>query len=86
MNKASNVARFLDKHYRRVKQYSSANWGGNIVWDVASTDGMVEGRFIFQDDDNNFILLDRTEEDEETVIDELFTYVIGSGDIKQLLA
>jgi hypothetical protein len=83
--RASNVRRYLDKHYRRVVQHSSANWGGNIVWDVASTDGMVEGRFIFEDDDEQFILLDRTEKDEETIIDELFTYVIGSGDIKHLL-
>ncbi len=84
MSKANNVARFLDKHYPRVKQYSSANWGGYIVWDVKSN-GITEGRFIYLDDDDNFTLLDRTEKDEETVMNDLFTYVIGSGDIKQLL-
>ena len=82
--KASNVAQFLDKHYPRVKQYSSADWGGCAVWDVQS-DGITEGMFIHQDDDDNFTLLVRSEKDEETIIDELFTYVIGSGDIKNLL-
>ncbi len=83
--KAQNVRRFLDNRYRRVNQYSSANWGGNNVWNVDS-DGQTEGRFIFEDDDNNFILLDRTEENEETQIEDLFIYTIGSGEIKNLLA
>jgi hypothetical protein len=83
--KAQNVRRFLDKRYRRVTQYSSANWGGNNVWDVASSDGQTEGRFIFEDDEQNFILLDRTEENEETEIVDLFVYRIGSGDIKELI-
>lgn len=82
--KAQNVRRFLDNRYRRVTQYGSANWGGNNVWNVAS-DGQTEGRFIFEDDDNNFILLDRTEENEETQIEDLFIYTIGSGEIKNLL-
>jgi hypothetical protein len=82
--KASNVAKFLDARYRRVKQYSSADWGGCAVWDVKSN-GITEGMFIHQDDDDNFTLLVRSEKDEETIIDELFTYVIGSGDIKKLL-
>jgi hypothetical protein len=84
--KVENVRRFLDKRYRRVTQYGSANWGGNNVWDVASSDGQTEGRFIFEDDNNNFILLDRTEENEETEIEDLFIYEIGSGEIKNLLA
>lgn len=82
--KAQNVRRFLDKRYRRVTQYSSANWGGNNVWNVAG-DGQTEGRFIFEDDEQNFILLDRTEANEETEIVDLFTYEIGSGEIKNLL-
>lgn len=83
--KAKNVRRFLDNRYNRVKQYSSANWGGNNVWDVYS-DGQTEGRFIFEDDDNNFILLDRTEANEETEIFDLFVYQIGSGQIKNLIS
>lgn len=82
--KVQNVRRFLDNRYRRVTQYGSANWGGNNVWNVSS-DGQTEGRFIFEDDNNNFILLDRTEENEETQIEDLFVYVIGSGEIKNLL-
>jgi hypothetical protein len=82
--KAQNVRRFLDKRYRRVTQYSSANWGGNNVWNVDS-DGQTEGRFIFEDDEQNFILLDRTEENEETEIVDLFIYRIGSGEIKELI-
>lgn len=82
--KAQNVRRFLDKRYRRVTQYSSANWGGNNVWNVDS-DGQTEGRFIFEDDEQNFILLDRTEENEETEIVDLFVYRIGSGEIKELI-
>lgn len=82
--KAQNVRNFLDRKYRRVVQYSSANWGGNNVWSVDS-DGQTEGRFIFEDDYNNFILLDRTEINEETEVTELFTYEIGSGQIKNLL-
>jgi hypothetical protein len=82
--KHNNVRRFLDKHYRRVIQHSSANWGGNNVWNVKS-DGQTEGRFIFEDDNNNFILLDRTEENEETQITDLFIYQIGSGKIKKLI-
>ena len=82
--KAQNVRRFLDNRYRRVNQYSSANWGGNNVWNVDS-DGQTEGIFIFEDDDNNFILLDRTEANEETEIVDLFRYEIGSGEIKNLL-
>jgi len=82
--KAQNVRRFLDKKYRRVTQYSSANWGGNNVWNVDS-DGQTEGRFIFEDDEQNFILLDRTEENEETEITDLFIYRIGSGEIKELI-
>jgi hypothetical protein len=78
------VQKFLDKHYKRVVQRSSANWGGNNVWSVKS-DGITEGTFIYQDDDNNFILLNRTEENEETVVEDLFTYVIGSGTIKNLI-
>ncbi len=83
--KQINVRRFLDKLYNRVKQYSSANWGGNNVWSVSS-DGQTEGRFIFEDDENNFILLDRTEENEETEIIDLFVYRIGSGEIKKLIS
>lgn len=79
-----NIERFLDRRYKRVVQRSSANWGGNNVWSVNSN-GITEGTFIFQDDDNNFILLNRTEVNEETVIDDLFIYVIGSGTIKNLL-
>jgi hypothetical protein len=79
-----NVQKFLDKHYKRVVQRSSANWGGNNVWSVKS-DGVTEGTFIYQDDDNNFILLNRTEVNEETIIEDLFTYVIGSGTIKNLI-
>jgi hypothetical protein len=82
--KAQNVRRFLDKRYRRVTQYGSANWGGNNVWNVDS-DGQTEGRFIFEDDEQNFILLDRTEENEETEIVDLFVYRIGSGEIKELI-
>jgi len=82
--KAINVRKLLDKRYRRVTQYSSANWGGNNVWNVDS-DGQTEGRFIFEDDEQNFILLDRTEENEETQIEDLFIYTIGSGEIKNLL-
>ena len=82
--KAINVRKFLDKRYRRVTQYSSANWGGNNVWNVDS-DGQTEGIFIFEDDEQNFILLDRTEENEETQIEDLFIYTIGSGEIKNLL-
>jgi hypothetical protein len=78
------VQKFLDKHYKRVVQRSSANWGGNNVWSVKS-DGITEGTFIYQDDDNNFILLNSTEENEETVVEDLFTYVIGSGTIKNLI-
>jgi hypothetical protein len=82
--RAKNVANFLDRFFPRVVQYSSANWGGNVVWSVDS-DGATEGRFIFQDDENNFILLDRTEVNEETEIKDLFTYEIGSGEISKLL-
>ena len=79
-----NVQKFLDKHYKRIVQRSSANWGGNPVWSVKS-DGDTEGTFIYQDDDNNFILLNRTEENEETVVEDLFVYVIRSGTIKNLI-
>lgn len=79
-----NVRRFLDKRYNRVKQYGSANWGGNNVWYV-NGNSQTEGRFIFEDDEHNFILLDRTEENEETQITDLFIYQIGSGQIKNLL-
>lgn len=82
--KQINVRRFLDKRYNRVKQYSSANWGGNNVWHVNSN-SQTEGRFIFEDDEHNFILLDRTEANEETEIVDLFVYEIGSGQIKNLL-
>lgn len=82
--KAQNVRRFLDNRFRRVKQHSSANWGGNNVWNISS-DGQTEGRFIFEDDEHNFILLDRTEANEETEIVDLFIYQIGSGEIKNLL-
>ena len=82
--KAKNVCSFLDKHYKRVIQHSSANWGGNNVWNVNS-DGQTEGLFIFHDDNNNFILLKRTEENEETEIEDLFIYEIGSGQIKNLI-
>jgi hypothetical protein len=82
--KAQNVRKFLDKRYPRVTQYGSANWGGNNVWNVAS-DGQTEGIFIFEDDEQNFILLDRTEANEETEIVDLFVYEIGSGEIKNLL-
>lgn len=85
MNKANNVAKFLDARYPRVKQRGSADWGGISVWDVRSN-GITEGLFIHQDDDDNFTLLTRSESNEETFINELFTYVIGSGDIKKLLA
>jgi hypothetical protein len=82
--RAKNVANFLDRFFPRVTQYSSANWGGNNVWSVDSN-GETEGRFIFQDDENNFILLDRTEINEETEIKDLFKYEIGSGEISKLL-
>jgi len=81
---AKNVRSFLDKKYTRVTQYSSANWGGNNVWSVDS-DGITEGRFIFEDDNYQFILLDRTEVNEETEVVDLFIYEIGSGQIKNLL-
>lgn len=82
--KAKNVANFLDRFFPRVTQYSSANWGGNNVWSVDS-DGQTEGRFIFEDDEHNFILLDRTEVDEETEVTDLFKYRIGSGEISKLI-
>ena len=82
--KAKNVRNFLDRKYKRVTQYSSANWGGNNVWSVDSN-GETEGRFIFEDDEHNFILLDRTEINEETEIIDLFKYEIGSGDISKLI-
>lgn len=84
MNKAKQVGLFLDRYFSRVTQYSSANWGGNNVWSVDSN-GITEGRFIFQDDENNFILMDRTEVNEETEVVDLFVYRIGSGEIKNLL-
>lgn len=79
-----NIEKFLDKHYKRVIQTSSANWSGNNVWSVKG-DGITEGIFIYQDDDDNFILLHRTEVNEETIITDLFTYTIGSGAIKNLI-
>jgi hypothetical protein len=82
--RAKSVRNFLDRKYKRVVQYSSANWGGNNVWSVDSN-GETEGRFIFEDDEHNFILLDRTEINEETEIIDLFKYEIGSGEIKNLL-
>jgi hypothetical protein len=81
---AKNVRRFLDARYSRVTQYSSANWGGNNVWSVDG-DGSTEGRFIFECDEFNYILMDRTEVNEETEIVDLFVYEIGSGEIKNLL-
>lgn len=83
--KAKNVAAFLDKRFKRVIQYSSANWGGNNVWSVDS-DGQTEGIFIFQTDYNDFELLRRTEVNEETEVEVLFKYVIGSGEIKKLIS
>jgi hypothetical protein len=83
--KAKNVRRFLDARYKRVIQTSSANWGGNVVWSVDS-DGISEGRFIFEDDDYRFILLDRDYNDDDgVIIVDLFTYEIGSGEISKLL-
>jgi len=84
--KAQNVRRFLDSRYRRVSQYGSADWGGNNVWDVAS-DGQIDGRFIFEDDNGDFILLDRSfdAENEESIFVDLFVYRIGSGEIKNLM-
>jgi hypothetical protein len=79
--KAINVRRFLDNKYQRA-QCSSADWGGNNVWILP-----IDGKFIFEDDEHNFILLDRTfdEENEESLIVDLFVYRIGSGEIKNLM-
>jgi hypothetical protein len=82
---AKSVRRFLDTKYERVIQRGSADWGGNTVWSVDS-DGVSEGRFIFEDDDYRFILLDREYNDNDgAIIVDLFTYEIGSGQIKNLL-
>ena len=74
-----------DTKYERVIQSGSADWGGNAVWSVDS-DGVSEGRFIFEDDDYRFILLDRDYNDNDgVIIVDLFIYEIGSGQIKNLL-
>lgn len=82
--KYKRIQSILDKHFKRIIQHSSANWGGQVVWSVKS-DGITDGIFIHQDDDNNFTLLIRSEENEETKTFDLFTYRIGSGELGRLI-
>lgn len=81
---AKHVRRILDKHYERVIQHSSANWGGNNVWKVTTTSN-TDGIFVFETDYHEFELIHRTEENEETDVTFLTTYTIGSGEIKSLI-
>lgn len=86
----NRVKKVLDKNFKRVIQTYSANWGGLNVWAVSTSDGIlnaVEGCFIQQDDDNNFILLHRTEMNEETEITDVYVYNFydNIGTLKELL-
>lgn len=83
MEKFQHVGRVLSKHFYKMRT-RSADWGGQNVWDIKS-DGISEGIFIFEDDDSNFILLARSEENEETRTSDLFTYTVGSGELGKLI-
>jgi hypothetical protein len=76
-----HVKKLLDTFFPRVRT-NSANWGGQIVWDLKS-DGITEGLFIYLDDDKNFILLYRTEVNEETYTEDLDIYNPNGGDLRE---
>jgi hypothetical protein len=76
-----HVKKLLDTFFPRVRT-NSANWGGQIVWDLKS-DGITEGLFIYLDDDKNFILLYRTEVNEETYTEDLDIYNVDGGDLRE---
>ena len=84
MRRWQKVVKFLDKRFSRARGVTGADWGSCYVWSVKS-DGCTEGRFIYMTDDNDFILLDRSEENEETKTNQLFVYCIGSGELHKIL-
>ena len=84
MKRWQKVAKFLDKKFSRARGLTGADWGSCFVWSVKS-DGYTEGRFIYMTDDNEFILLDRSEENGVTEIKQLFVYCIGSGELRNIL-
>ena len=85
MRRWQKVAKLLDKKFSRAIGITGADWNSSYVWSVNS-DGSTEGRFIYMTDDNDFILLDRSEENEVTEINQLFVYCIGSGELHNILS
>ena len=75
-----HVKKLLDTFFPRVRT-NSANWAGQIVWDLKSN-GIDEGLFILLDDNNDFILLYRTENYGQTFIEDLDSYNIAGGKLK----
>ena len=75
-----HVKKLLDTFFPRVRT-NSANWAGQIIWDLKSN-GIDEGLFILLDDNNEFILLYRTETKDSTYIEDLDSYNVDSGKLK----
>lgn len=82
--KRTQVIKFLDKRFKRVKGLTSSDWGTDLVWNVKS-DGLCTGRFIFGTDSGDFILIDRVSNNEGDETKEIFSYSPGDGDIKSLI-
>jgi hypothetical protein len=78
-----HVKKLLDTFFHRVRT-NSANWAGQIVWDLKSN-GIDEGVFILLDDNNDFILLYRTETKDSTYIEDLDSYNVDGGKLKDFL-
>jgi hypothetical protein len=78
-----HVKKLLDTFFPRIRT-NSANWSGQIVWDLKSN-GIDEGVFILLDDNNEFILLYRTETKDSTYIEDLDSYNIAGGKLKDFL-
>jgi hypothetical protein len=78
-----HVKKLLDTFFPRVRT-NSANWAGKIIWDLKSN-GIDEGIFILLDDNNEFILLYRTETEDSTYIEEKESYNVDGGKLKDFL-
>ena len=75
-----HVKKLLDTFFPRVRT-NSANWAGQIIWDLKSN-GIDEGVFILLDDNNEFILLYRTETKDSTYTEDLDSYNVDGGKLK----
>jgi hypothetical protein len=82
------LKKLLDSKFDRVRHTKSAEWCGDDVWIVYTENNTIncaDGIFIHRYDSENYILIHRSEASEETIVQDIFNYTIGDGNLRTLL-